>query len=65
MTSHMPKATPRKRLLLFTILSSVILVVAWITYFLVNFDLNDYRHGKLQCISCAIFYHIGCAFRCA
>jgi hypothetical protein len=43
MTSRISKLTPRKRLLLYTIASTVILVAAWVTYFLVNFDLNDYR----------------------
>ena len=43
MTSHTPKPTPRKRLLLYTIVSTVILVAAWVSYFLINFDLNNYR----------------------
>ena len=51
MTSHTPKATPRKRLLLFTILSAVILVVAWTTYFLINFDLNNYRQQAEERLS--------------
>jgi hypothetical protein len=51
MTSHTPKATPRKRLLLFTILSVAILVVAWITYFLLTFDLNNYRQQAEERLS--------------
>ena len=51
MTSHAPKPTPRKRLLLFTVLSAVILAIAWITYFLVNFDLNNYRQQAEERLS--------------
>lgn len=51
MTNRAPKATPRKRLLLFTILTTVILGVAWITYFLVTFDLSNYRQQAEERLS--------------
>ncbi|GEM_PF-1226799 len=51
MTSHTPKPTSRKRLLLFTISSVVILVAAWTTYFLLNFDLNNYRQQAEEKLS--------------
>ncbi len=51
MTSKTKKTTPRKRLLLKTILTIVLLVVAWVTYFLVNFDLNNYRQQAEERLS--------------
>lgn len=51
MTSHTPKLSPRKRLLLFSVLTTVVLTVVWIAYFLVSFDLNDYRHQAEERLS--------------
>ncbi|MCK4509979.1 MAG: DUF748 domain-containing protein, partial [Desulfuromonadales bacterium] len=43
MTNHAPPKKPRKSLQLLSVLAVTILAVGWVTYFLVNFDLNDYR----------------------
>jgi hypothetical protein len=43
MTSHAPKPSSRKRLLLFFVLTAVLLAAAWIVYFLATLNLNDYR----------------------
>ena len=51
MTSHTSKLSSRKRLLLFSALTTVILAVAWITYFLASFDLNNYRHQAEERLS--------------
>lgn len=51
MTSHTPKSSPRKRLLLFSALTTVVLTVAWIAYFLTSFDLNNYRYQTEERLS--------------
>jgi len=51
MTSHTPKHSPRKRLLLFSVLTTVVLTVAWIAYFLASFDLNNYRQQAEESLS--------------
>ena len=51
MTSHTPKTSPRKRLLLFSVLTTVVLTVAWIAYFLISFDLNNYRNQAEERLS--------------
>ncbi len=43
MTNRAEKPVLRKRWLLSVMLATIILLAAWITYFLISFDLNDYR----------------------
>ena len=43
MTEPAAKHLSGRHLLLFGSLAGIVLVIAWITYFLVSFDLNDYR----------------------
>ncbi len=43
MTEPAPKRLSGRRLLLFGSLAGIALVIAWIAYFLVSLDLNDYR----------------------
>lgn len=43
MTKHIPTVRSRKRLLLFSVLTAIILAAAWVAHFLITFDLNDYR----------------------
>ncbi len=43
MTNHAPPQKTPKSLLLLSVLTITILAVGWVTYFLINFDLNDYR----------------------
>jgi uncharacterized protein involved in outer membrane biogenesis len=51
MTNHVPTTTSRKRLLVFSILAVIVLAVAWIGHFLINFDLNDYRQQAEERLS--------------
>lgn len=51
MTNRPPKPTSRKRLLLFSILSVTIIVIAWTAFFLLNFDLNNYRQQAEEKLS--------------
>ena len=43
MTNRAEKPVLQKRWLLSVMLATIILLAAWITYFLISFDLNDYR----------------------
>ncbi len=51
MTSQAPKLSSRKRLLLFSALTTVALAVIWTAYFLSTFDLNDYRQQAEERLS--------------
>ena len=51
MTDHAPPPKQRKRLLLLSILTAAVLAAGWMTYFLVNFDLNDYRQQAEENLS--------------
>ncbi|MGK2906386.1 MAG: YhdP family protein [Desulfuromonadales bacterium] len=44
MTNRAPANTPRKRLLLVFALAAIVMTAAWVAHFLINFDLNNYRH---------------------
>lgn len=51
MTNHKPKRSPRKLFLLISALTTAVMAVAWITYFLISFDLNNYRHQAEEKLS--------------
>jgi len=51
MTSQAPELSSRKRLLLFSVLTTVALAVLWIVYFLSTFDLNDYQRQAEEKLS--------------
>ena len=51
MTGHTPKFSPLKRLLFLSALTTLVLVVVWIAYFLISFDLNNYRHQAEERLS--------------
>ena len=51
MTNRAPANTPRKRLLLAFALAAIVMTAAWVAHFLINFDLNDYRHHAEEKLS--------------
>jgi uncharacterized protein involved in outer membrane biogenesis len=51
MTEQSPQPSQRKRRLLYILFTAVILSAIWISYFLVNFDLNNYRKDAEKSLS--------------